>query len=801
MKRVFEVVPPEGTRQFSDSDLPLAIGSGREAQIPLPEGNGVAAWLADSRGYLFLQAVEGGEPVYHNDEYLRGSVWIKSGDTTRIGNTLLIWSIIGDRVEILIQPAARVSLTPPSLAPLGTHGNATGSSGKRGPLPRVSKDRQRNHGRIWAVVATLFFLLILTSFFLLKARWLELAINPEPDRVTVSGFPKALKMGEGVLAIAGTYTLEAEKAGYRKLSEQIIVSADGDKTIAFSMEKLPGWIDVASNPLAGATVFIDAKPVGTTPLAGLEVSAGEHILRLELDRYLSLEQPLQVTGGGERQIVEVELQPGWGTVRLTSDPSGATVKLDEQVLGQTPLTAELMAGEVVLVLSKEKFAPTKLEFTVVAGQKLEPDTIELAPQPAEVRLRSVPTGAMVSVNGDFSGTTPVTLALPSGVKQDIVLQHGGFKNQTLSRSFEAGISEEVTVALEPLYGTVWLTTDPVEATLFIDGKKHGQATGRLRLTTREHRLQVEAEGFETVTRTILPKEGVGQRLDIRLTRKGEGRAPVTASASQKEGRFIVLGPATVRMGAARREPGRRANEQERTVKLARPFMLAVSAVTNGEFRRFRPDHRSGSIGNHTLDGEQQPVVNISWNDAARYCNWLSLQEGLPQFYREQGEHMEAVTPANTGYRLPTEAEWSFAARMAGRKEPARYPWEGKFPPRVRSGNFGDESAAGILQVIISGYADGFAVTSPVGSFPKNQGGFFDLGGNVSQWCHDWYSAYSGIGEQKAGDDFMGPVDGTHHVIRGSSWRDATIITLRLSYRGYGKTAKDDIGFRVARYTQ
>ena len=263
--------------------------------------------------------------------------------------------------------------------------------------------------------------------------------------------------------------------------------------------------------------------------------------------------------------------------------------------------------------------------------------------------------------------------------------------------------------------------------------------------------------------------------------------------------MIGLGPATALMGAPRREPGRRANEQERAVRLVRPFLLAAKLVTNGEYRRFQPGHRSGSVGNMTLDGDNQPVVNVSWQDAARYCNWLSRQQGLPEFYQPQGTTMTAVHPFNTGYRLLTEAEWSFAARMAGRGQRARYPWTGKFPPPKVVGNFGDESARSLLPVVIRGYNDGFAVTAPVGRFPKNPGGFFDMGGNVRQWCHDWYTAYAGLGEQKERVDDMGPASGTHHVVRGSSWRDATMTSLRLSYRGYSKVAKDDIGFRVARY--
>ena len=84
------------------------------------------------------------------------------------------------------------------------------------------------------------------------------------------------------------------------------------------------------------------------------------------------------------------------------------------------------------------------------------------------------------------------------------------------------------------------------------------------------------------------------------------------------------GPFT--MGASRREPGRRANENLRKVRLTRPFLIGSREVTNGEFRRFRPTHSSGSVQGFSLNGDDQPVVNVSWNEAARFCNWLSQKE-------------------------------------------------------------------------------------------------------------------------------------------------------------------------------
>ena len=798
LSRIFEIITLQGSRTFSEDDLPLAIGSGDNAQIPLPAGPGTAAWLAESRGYLFLQA-EAGRAVYHNHEHLQGSVWIKSGDTTRIGDYLLHWVLMGDRMEVQVEEALRrdAALRPPPVEP------PENPSAKK-ILPRVEKSAQpKRPGRRFVVPAFLFLLVLLAAaVFLLTAQRVQVEVQPSPDHLQLSGFPPAIKIGETFLCVSGRYRLSAQKAGYRPLLKQLTVAAGKDH-FAFTLKKLPGRVSFTSSPVSGAEVLVDGRSLGRTLLANVEIAAGKHRLRTQRERYLPLEQDLIVEGAGRKQEVSLSLQPGWAEVALASDPPGATVMQQENTLGTTPLTLQLMAGHRKLVFAKKGYSPAELTLTVTAGTSLAPKPVRLSLAPARVHFRSAPPGAAVVVGDRLLGTTPVTVNLPSG-SRTIHLQLAGYKPMVLTRRFAPEADEEVAVKLVPRYGTIFLSADPVDAVLFIDGKKHGPATGRLRLITREHRLTVRAKGFVDESRTILPREGVNKRLAIRLRKKGEkkevqraGRNMLTTAGVGMTG----LGPATALMGAPRREPGRRANEQERSVRLVRPSLMAAKPVTNGEFRRFQPGHRSGNIGDKTLDGDNQPVVKVSWQDAAGYCNWLSRKQGLPEFYRQQGKTMVAIRPFNTGYRLPTEAEWSYAARMAGRRQRARYPWPGKFPPRTVAGNFGDESARSLLPVVIRGYNDGFAVTAPVGKFPKNPGGFFDMGGNVRQWCHDWYTAYAGLGEQKERVDEMGPASGTHHVVRGSSWRDATMTTLRLSYRGYSKVAKDDIGFRVARYNK
>ena len=805
MNRLFTIYQHDQVRKLHDADLPLIIGSSAKAHIHLPEGSAVEAHIAESRGHLFLQPAEGNSTVYHNNVNISSSVWIKSGDQTRIADSVLHFLISGDRVEIRLATAAGTALTPPPSAPSTL---STGAPEKQEKLPRTSPGmpQPRKNKKLYYLAGIIFFLLVAAAAFVLMARSLEVAVEPAPEKLTISGFPPALRFGSHYLALKGEYTIQASRQGYHDLSALIKVKTHEANHFTFTLQKLPGSVEIICTPPVEAEVFIDDLLVGHTPFTDLKIPAGEHQLRLIKKGYLTIEQPIRIEGLGRKQNFTFELQLDQGKITVVSNPAGAMVFTGKTELGTTPLSKDLPSGTYTLTLRKKGFSPAEIKIDVAGGGTYTPKMITLSPAPATVSITSTPSGAMIFVDGTFKDTTPATLLLKGNEPHTLSLNLSGHREKKSHLTLEPGTSKELSFTLPPEYGIVFLTTEPADAKLLIDGRPHpGPATGRLRLTTTKHILTVQARGYKTVKHTVTLDKTHSRQVNIRLEPVAALSTAKTAalkknvSASGHE--MVHVEPSAFTMGASRREPGRRANEQLRQVEITRPFYLSTREVTNDQFRRFKPGHQSGTAGGKTLDGGNQPVVMISWEDAARYCNWLSEQEGLKPYYREENATLVAVTPAPNGYRLPFEVEWACAARVSAGGKPARYPWNGKFPPQARSGNYADESARAILTMIIKNYNDGYPVTAPVAGFPANNNGFYDLGGNVSEWCHDFYTpnTISKTGVREI--DPIGPATGTHHVVRGSSWRDNTITELRLSYRTYSRSPKNDIGFRIARSTR
>ena len=640
----------------------------------------------------------------------------------------------------------------------------------------------------------------------------SIRIDPSPDAMELRGGFYRIPIGDEFLVWPGRYRVQARKSGYVILDHEFEVSG-GNVNLELSLDELPGLLTVSAQSVRGedvaeARVFCDETELGMVPVQQYPLPGGPVRLDVRAERYLDGGTNVLIQGEGQEQVVVVPLVPAWGDVRINAAPQTAILQVNGASQGGMPVDLELMAGNYEIRLEEDGYKPFVTQLVVEANARLDLGVLNLAESDAVLLLTSTPTGALVTVDGQFAGMTPVTANVTPNVTHRVRFSTAG--HDPVDREIRLAPMEtnKLEVALTPILAKIRFMVEPDGTELVVDGIPVGPTPSSMDLTTEEHRLELRKEGFVSHIVIVRPKTGIPQEVKVTLApvppvihaKKVEGSPVKAGSDAVLPPRLVRIAPVgTFRMGASRREQGRRSNETLRKVQLTRPYLIGTHEVTNEEFMRFTSKHHSGSVRQLTLNRAEQPVANVTWADAAAYCNWLSEQQGLEPVYERDGSRTISKAPIPNGFRLPTEAEWAYAARVVEGDTLLRYPWGHGFPPPSGVGNFADESVRRVMvKNLLKGYNDGVPLTAKPGSFPPNHRGLFDMGGNVGEWCHDRYRDYP-IDIHKVEKDPVGPQTGRFYTIRGSSWRSAGITTLRYSYRGYSEEERDDVGFRVCRY--
>jgi formylglycine-generating enzyme required for sulfatase activity len=662
------------------------------------------------------------------------------------------------------------------------------------------------HGRSWfgehrvQLISTAVLLAVgWFVWFIFTAKSVQLTFDPPNASASISGGFDITLGGIFVLR-EGTYELHANAEGYETLVTPLNIGEARNQAYTFALTPLPGRIYFDTQPVP-AEVWVDGVSIGTTPLKAVDVAAGERKVTFRNARYLPQEMTVTIDGKRAEQAFAATLVPNWGTVTLSSEPAGTTVFVDDQEIGVTPGDFQIVAGVHELRLKHPGFKSWRARLEVTATQDQTLPLIKLEAADGLVAIASKPAGAGVTVNGSYRGETPLEVPLTPGTRYDIRITRAGY--ETAKRQVQVKPNEEqsIQVELAALTGRVSIQAEPKTAEIFVDGISRGTGSQVLTLPAKPQTLEVKLPNYASYSARFTPQPGLTQEINVRLLTVAEARQQamkprVTAANGQT---LVLLTPTDkFSMGSSRREPGRRANELIRDVTLTRPFYLSTTEVTNAQFRKFDPKHDTGVYEDQKLNNDDQPVAKVTWTEAALYCNALSRLDRLPPFYRTEGDKVVGVNKTATGYRLPTEAEWEWAARtMPGTSAEKRFPWGDDFPPKDRSGNYADRAAGHLVGRVIFGYNDNQIVSAPVATFPADARGLFDLGGNVSEWISDFYE----IPKDTPTSDPMGPDTGEYHVIRGSSWMNGTITELRLTYRDYGTDGRPDLGFRIARFVE
>jgi len=266
---------------------------------------------------------------------------------------------------------------------------------------------------------------------------------------------------------------------------------------------------------------------------------------------------------------------------------------------------------------------------------------------------------------------------------------------------------------------------------------------------------------------ILPAGAATGKIGV-TTGSGTGYSENNFIVTDSSGNMVLIPAGTFYMGYCNAK-GWDEEKPRHKVEISYNFYVSKYEVTNKEYTVYEPMHWTRGL----FSDNYYPVETVTWNEAVSYCNWLT--ERTPELGRSQVcyDSSRNLDITKKGYRLPTEAEWEYACRADNM---ANYYW----------GNIMDASKClyNANSPVSAGYGGG------------HPWGLYDMSGNISEWCNDWYGNYSGEDQKNP----AGPASGSDRVLRGGCWVYDDADELRSASRYYYPPTMGNgmSGFRIVR---
>ena len=514
----------------------------------------------------------------------------------------------------------------------------------------------------------------------------------------------------------------------------------------------------------GAEVLIAGEVMGQTPLQIPDLSAGVYDVTLRHALYATLSEAITLPDPADPSRPAVRMQRtlarATGALTVRSEPAGAWIERDGKRLATpTPTTIRgLPAGPLTLTIGAPAHQPLQVNANVpkdgvgTLALTLERSiaygtlTLELMPDDAEAMLP------------DLGLAYEAGMRVPEG-RLRVTVGRDGYLPETQTIEVAGSTRSSISLSRNPQPFTV--STSPHGAFVTFPHRDQGYRPGVM-LTPGQYRVRAVLPGHETWEGTV---DHDSQPTNHAVTLRAGAAEFADPLVSGGVGPTMVAIPAgSFRMGCVSRVDCRSNEMPVRDVTLATPLALSKFEVTCADFGRFARAAAPELTGQLSACDEapSAPAVNVSWEDAVAYTEWLSSQ-------------------THRRYRLPSEAEWEYAARAGAQ---TRYSW-GNSVGVERANCNGCRSRANRDQ----------RGTVAVGSFRANPWGLHDMHGNAWEWVSDCrfdtYDGAAGDGSSRTAPDCE------ERVLRGGSWRVNSSL-VRAAQRGWGKQALrlDDVGIRV-----
>ena len=532
----------------------------------------------------------------------------------------------------------------------------------------------------------------------------------------------------------GSYVIEVTKEGYEKIERKIMVRDNHTEDVGV-LELVPhaGSLSVSSEPKGVPyeilTVTGEKSSIGKTPVTLKELPPGDYKVTMKMEGWPNFSEKVRIAHNRKASVSHVFAQGG---LQVTSDPTGAEVWLKEQdkeksrLAGTTPLNVPgLAVGQHDLVIRYQDWPEIRRVVEIREGQD---SALEFAWKRSLVTFTSDPPGAKIFLNGKQIGRggeeTPLQVELPEG-EYSFVAQRQGLNDVVVDKVMSAAETNNIDFDFE--YGSVKIGSNPAGATVVLNGVPMGRTPYRQNVVkpgNYEYELRKGQYRSAVVSGEVKP----GQALDFSATLKYDPTPVLNRD-------FVNSFGQSMRWVAPLKE------------------WVAAHEVTQKVYQAVSNKNPSA------FKGEDRPVESVSWYDAKRFCEKLTIDE------RSRG-----TLPKGFVYDLPSDQEWSVFVGGAR------------------------------LEDAVTSRLGQLEGTAAVGTSQPNEYGLFDVRGNVWEWCDDWYSQTILNRSREAKSPSNPSWVGTERkVLRGGSWSRSSGYDLATGYRLAVQPSKEDrydSGFRV-----
>ncbi|HET8807188.1 MAG TPA: PEGA domain-containing protein, partial [Methylophaga sp.] len=494
------------------------------------------------------------------------------------------------------------------------------------PFNQSLQQAKKRHQRLYLLMLfglMLIGLLILTV--LLVSRGTRIIVQPDaalPASVSV-------EQGLGIALFGSVYSLTASPtiritAERYYPHEQVLQPAEQGQVLTVTLKPLPSKVTFTTDLADGRTTWqLNNDVIAVADTLEQTLPPSDYQLSINHPHY----QPEIIDfslAAGEQLEQTVSFTPLAGELQIESTPAGATVTIDGEKVGETPLEIPVAGGFYDVALSMPEFAPSTETIEITQQTTTAERHYRLQAEQASIELDLQPTGGTLTVNGIVVNATD-RLLVEAGKNHQITYQKPGYVPQTQSATLNSKQSTSLVFDLPEENGDVSINANPA-ATVKINGKEVGSTPLNLSLQAVPQEITLSRPGYRAVSQTVTPSSASAKTVSVTLLPEAEAQLAEAPRSYQTAagGEMVLFTPnETFTMGAARDEAGQRANEFLRQVKLSRPFYAGVHEVTNREYQQFKGDQQGDA---------SMPVTSVSWLQAVQFSNWLSRKENLQPVY-------------------------------------------------------------------------------------------------------------------------------------------------------------------------